>query len=207
MCAMYTIRPNSFTLGIDSENFEFPDYPWADRILPGRVAPVVVGKEIKIMKFALLPSWSKEPKVKFATHNARIETVLEKPTWRKPFEKNHCLVPIDSFIEPIYEGEYAGNMVKFNSSQPVLAAGIYDQWVNKETGEVIDSFSILTKEPSPFVAKIGHDRQPIFLTDPKVQMEWIVNKSKNSLEWQNFLSSVDNINEFNIEIDRKLKAK
>ena len=74
-------------------------------------------------EFGLVPSWSKERKVKYSTHNARLVSTDEKsgkpvpiymkPTWREAFAGRHCLVPMDLFIEPIYTGEFAGNMVKF----------------------------------------------------------------------------------------------
>jgi putative SOS response-associated peptidase YedK len=73
------------------------------------------------------PSLSKEPKVKFATHKATLDTIEEKATWRGPFKKAHCLVPIQSFLEPIYTGEFSGNIVAFQprDKKIMLAAGIY----------------------------------------------------------------------------------
>lgn len=208
MCANYTLKPNMKDLEVAGEHFRVPDSPWAaDRVLPGRLAPVIVESACKVMKFSLLPKWSKEPKVKFATHNARIESVLEKPTWRRPFEGNHCLVPMDAFIEPIYEGDLSGNMVKFQAPQTIFAAGIFDEWVSPESGEVIESFAILTKDPTPFVKQAGHDRQPIFLMNPSDQKDWIANKSRTPKDWQSYLATVPNQNEFTLEIDRKLKSR
>lgn len=168
MCAQFIIKASfrdlARTFGVPdtSEEIEF-----RERILPHSLAPVLVADQgelhLKAMKFSLLPSWSRESKVKFATHNARIETVAEKATWKGPFLKSHCIVPMTSFIEPIYEGELAGNMVAFESSEIMAAAGIFDSWVNRETGEVIESFAIITSEPSDFVRGVGHDRQPVFL--------------------------------------------
>ena len=45
----------------------------------------------------------------------------------------------------------------------IFAAGIWDEWVNRSTGEVIQSFAIITHEPPPFIADTGHDRCPVFL--------------------------------------------
>ncbi len=244
MCALYTINPNPRVFQFGGFSYSFSGLAWDDRIAPGRLAPVIIQNEAKLMRFSLIPSWSKEPKVKFATHNARIETVLEKPTWRKPFEKKHCLIPIDYFIEPIYESgahvphedkaperdeplkrdlktgdlglageanraipDFSGCMVRFVPEQTILAAGIYDEWVNKETGEVIESFSILTKEPTAFVANIGHDRQPIFLDQDEDRAQWLLPESKTPKDWQNFLSTLKNHDEFRVEVERKLKAK
>jgi putative SOS response-associated peptidase YedK len=158
-----------------------PELPWEFRsdwdfnesydrlITPHSQAPVLVdsgqGFEIRSMKFSLLPHWSKEPKIKFATHNARIESVADKPTWRSPFIKRHCVVLLTDFVEPIYLGPLSGHMVSFHAEAHswLLAAGLWDEWTNHETGEVIESFAILTTTPLEFVESQGHDRSPLFV--------------------------------------------
>jgi putative SOS response-associated peptidase YedK len=158
------------------------------RVLPFQQAPVIVrdgGKRVvRSMQFSLVPAWSKERRVKFATHNARLVShddrtgrdvpIYEKPTWRGPFSHRHCLVPISGFIEPIYRGDFAGNMVCFlpKDHQLMAAAGIWEEWTSHETGEIIDSFSILTDDPHPFVKSIGHDRTPVFLK-PEAYEAWL----------------------------------
>ena len=170
MCAQITLKTNKsalINLGISlPESFSEID----DRFLPSKVAPVVVQSqnELKLtgMKFSLIPSWSIEPKVKFATHNARIETVLEKPTWRIPFEKMHCIVPLTGFFESVYEGPLAGNIIKFGKDDNALlfAAGIFDHWKNPTNSkDSFFSFSILTTEPTKYISDHGHDRSPLFL--------------------------------------------
>lgn len=147
-------------------------------VVPYSKAPVMVANgdavETHLMKFSMVPSWSKEPKVKFATHNARLESISEKPTWRNVFGRRHCLILLTDFIEPIYEGEHAGHMVAFSARSGALiyAAGLWDEWVNKQTGEVMTSFAIITHDPPPFVASMGHDRSPIFL-DEDTGHEWL----------------------------------
>lgn len=156
-------------------------------VTPHRLAPVVVFRDQALiaepMKFSLLPRWSKEPKVKFATHNARLESIVEKPTWRDSFKKRHCIVPMTSFIEPIYEGSEAGHMVAFHKPDMnwLLAAGIWDEWTNKDSGEVIESFSIITTTPLPFVETTGHDRSPLFLNTASAE-EWLRAES-GDVEW------------------------
>ncbi len=206
MCALFTLKKNPGNLEILGNFYDFSNLTWEEKILPGRYCPVLVKDSVKLMRFSLIPSWSKESKVKFATHNARIETVLEKPTWRKPFEKNHCLIPMDGFIEPIYEGEHAGHMIRFGSQKLLFAAGIYDEWINKETGEVLESFSILTKAPTEFVLKTGHDRQPIFLKQDSDRLNWLNIGALVPGQWQKFLDNVENENTFELEVDRALKS-
>jgi putative SOS response-associated peptidase YedK len=85
-----------------------------------------------------------------------------------------------SFYEPIYTGALAGNMVEFRSKAGlVVSPGLWDEWVDHSTGEVIRSFAIITDEPLTFVGNTGHDRSPVFFPqkafdawlDPKLQDE------------------------------------
>jgi putative SOS response-associated peptidase YedK len=150
--------------------------------------------------FGLVPAWSPTPKVKFSTHNARLYSVeektkrgnpiTEKPTWRDPFKKRHCLVPMTGFIEPIYSGEFAGKMVEFKprADDVMLAAGLWEDWVSKESGETRSTFTVLTDNPVPDIERMGHDRTPIFLEGEKA-IEWLKPESKPPAEWIQFLRS------------------
>jgi len=204
MCAQYRIKAKikdlEFYFSVTVEDI----IDWIDHMVPHNMAPVVTGGNIKLMKFSLLPSWSREPKVKFATHNARIETVAEKPTWKKPFLRNHCVVPMNSFIEPIYEGSLAGNMVSFNSDSLLCAAGIFDSWTNRATGEVIESFAVITSEPCAFVREVGHDRQPVFLAKDDA-LEW-ASLSGPPEKLVSFLHEKAVVPRLTTSIERPLKA-
>lgn len=185
--------------------------PYTDRlIVPHTPAPVLLEREGRItleeMKFSLVPSWAKEPRVKFATHNARLESIDEKPTWKHVFVKKHCVVPLTDFIEPIYEGEHAGHMVAFHDREGelILAAGVWEERVNKSTGEVIHSFAIITHDPPPFVAGIGHDRCPVFL-DEKAAREWLSNGGSAAHALKEFLVEKQIIPDFQVENHRAMK--
>ncbi len=195
MCAQFKLKiqanalAKKFGITLPEELGDFDEI-----FLPYKRAPVLVmdGSNfvLKSMSFSLVPSWSKEPKVRFATHNARLYSVdektkkeipiYEKPTWKVPFKKNHCLVPMSAFIEPIYTEKFAGNMVQFfgHDEQLLVAAGLWDEWVDKKTGEVLESFTILTDEPYSFVEKIGHDRSPVFLKEASYS-EWLAPKPED----------------------------
>lgn len=179
-----------------------------NRILPYRPATVITlnaenNLAFQYMNFSLVPSWSKDPKVKFATHNARIETVLEKPTWKIPFLRQHCIVPISSFYESSYEGPLQGNILEFKAaggkSKPLLAAGIFDIW-NKTNY----SFSILTTTPDKFIEHHGHDRSPIFLNESDA-VEWN-HLSGSDKELMRFITSQTLRPELEVNIDRPMKA-
>ena len=179
---------------------------------PSVVAPVIVNDhgamKLTPMKFALVPSWSTEAKPKFATHNARIETILDKPTWRKPFVSNHCVIPMTGFYESVYEGPLKGHVIKFEGvNQRILyTTGIYDFWQDKEKPEnSFFSFSILTRDPSTFILDHGHDRTPIFI-DKKFIPAWLQNKLSTGEIMKSQLLANAYHPELTVQIDRPLKA-
>jgi putative SOS response-associated peptidase YedK len=206
MCAQFDLKVLAQALNLKYGLTLSEDFVFDKRVTPHSLAPVITPSGLKMMRFSLLPSWSKEPKVKFATHNARIETLDEKATWKVPFKKFHCLVPLTQFIEPIYVREYAGSMVAFSDKQQELltAAGLYDSWVNKLTGEIIESFTIITTEPPPFVAQVGHDRCPVFLKKSAFQ-EWL-NPTNTEAEYlkQHLLHNQEAV-EFSVKKDRDMR--
>jgi len=200
--------------GIDPEllleqRIDIQDY-YDKLIVPHTKAPTIVQNGdiliLKEMNFSLIPRWSKDRKPKFATHNARIETVADKPTWRDAFRKRHCLVPLTHFIEPIYEGEYAGNMVAFHlpNSDLLYAAGIWEEWTDKSTGEVIESFAIITGNPPKFVESIGHDRCPVFL-DLKLGKKWLSESEENADSGIKLLTSQSETLELDVEKFRPMR--
>lgn len=180
-----------------------------ERFLPYKTAPVIVEHKgnFKLvgMQFSLVPSWSKEPKVKFATHNARIETVTEKPTWKIPFDRQHCIIPMTSFYESIYEGPEAGHIIEFSQAKKELlfAAGIFDVWINPDNQKQLFSFAILTTEPDQFILDHGHDRTPIFLNYSDAK-SWLTLKGSPS-DMIHFLKEGNLKPELTVKIDRALK--
>lgn len=183
------------------------------QVYPHGNFPVIYSSEseerlVENMRYSLVPRWSKVEKPKFATYNARLETISEKPTWSKPLEEHRCLVAFNGFFESCYGGTHDGHIVKFNRPEGALmiAAGIFDNWVNKESGEVIDSFAIVTTQPSPFIEATGHDRSPLFLDDSDWD-EWLGNEKQPAQKWSQFLKERGKIIDLEVESIRPLKSK
>lgn len=202
MCAQYDIKTPAQELAA-SMDLSWQGGEWAPRVFPKQMAPVGAGKELRLMQFSLVPSWSKDGTVKYATYNARLDTILEKATWKKPFTARHCVVPIQSFIEPAYVGKMAGNMLSFSAPEVLWAAGIYDVWQDKATGKKLESFAIVTDDPSDFVKDLGHDRQPVFLSQERAR-EWIRNEGSKGEDLRTFLKEFAEEPNFQATIDRPL---
>jgi putative SOS response-associated peptidase YedK len=174
-------------------------------IYPHTLAPVVINQaginKLVLMSYSLVPYWSKTSRPKFATYNARLdriskdnaelELIYNLPTWKKPFKQQHCIVPLAGFYESCPTGYHAGHIVKFSSIRPdfiLLAAGIWDRWVDHSTGEVITSFAILTDDAAPFILKVGHDRQPVFINQENANL-WLNSTGLSPEDNYKFLKS------------------
>lgn len=220
MCVQFDIDYDFKTLVRDFELQLSNELIPPKRIYPKDFAPVLVSgsesnTQLKTMHFSLIPNWAKERKIKFATHNARLDSttktgvqhIFEKPTWRAPFKSNHCLLPFKRFYESSHEGEYRGNMISFESSESeyMLAAGIFDEWLDRSTGEVVESFAILTDDPNSFIEKCGHDRSPVFLEHSNA-LQWLTNSWSSPREAYQFLKNQKVYPAFKVTIDRKLKS-
>src|SRR3954453_17218953 len=55
-----------------------------------------------MLKWGLIPSWAKEPKIGNSLENARADTVAEKPSFRSAFKRRRCLIVADGFYEFIW---------------------------------------------------------------------------------------------------------
>ncbi len=162
------------------------DFEYKPHVYPKYRSPVLRNnklgrREIVSMQFALIPFFEKSDKPKKVFHNARSETVHEKPMFRKLFTTRRCIVPIDSFFEFIWTDEKTNWLGRFyeKSDRPLQAAGLWDAWKSPK-GESIQSYTILTREPHPFILKTGHDRMPLFLSDSAID-PWL-NESESKVE-------------------------
>ena len=124
--------------------------------------------EIDLLHWGLIPFWAKEDSIKKNTLNARIETLKEKPAFRNSVE-NRCLVLANAY----YEWQWLDNKGKQKQKffitprdQEIFAfAGIYSSWKNPDTGELINSYSIITTEANELMSTIHNHkkRMPVVL--------------------------------------------
>ncbi len=211
MCAQFLIRDNLVNFAREFPALIPENLDWKSRVYPRYQAPIVVqsekGYEILNKQYSLIPHWSKTEKPKFATYNARLESIDVKPTWRDAFKSYHCLVPMNGFVEWVETDDKKKKQILFTPStqdELMVAAGIYTDWSSPE-GDTIPSFAIITKEPNDFILDHGHDRMPIFLTKEK-QKEWLQTTAKDPEELKRILLEEEEDFDFNVE-DLPSKAK
>ena len=130
--------------------------------------------ELTLLRWGLIPSWSREPEPKFPTFNARAETLAEKPTFRGPFKNRRCLILIDGFYEwpKKPSKDRRPRHIRFRDRRPMAVAGLWDRWTDPATGVVVDSCTIVTTEANELLSGVPHDRRPVIL-DETAQQVWL----------------------------------
>jgi putative SOS response-associated peptidase YedK len=134
--------------------------------------PVITPENLEnfsVMSWGLIPSWARKDieTLRKNTLNARGETVFEKPSFKGPILRKRCLVPASYFVEWQHNEKEKIPYRIFLKERPFFSfGGIYDLWTNHETGEVIESFSIITTEANPLMAEIHNTkkRMPLILS-------------------------------------------
>jgi putative SOS response-associated peptidase YedK len=138
----------------------------------------------KLLRWGLIPSWTRSMKdaeeIRYKTFNARGETVNTKPSYSRAFRSKRCIIPVKGFFEwqhlesrkipwYIYHAEY----------EIFSIAGLYDQWVESATGEVFDTFTIITTDANDLMAVIHNSkkRMPVIL-DKEDESFWISSKTE-----------------------------
>jgi putative SOS response-associated peptidase YedK len=133
-------------------------------VLTVRVEPETGARIGQSMRWGLVPHWAKDPSVSYRMINARAETVAEKPAYRKLLAKKRCLIPADGFYEWRVGPDGKKQPVRFTLADGELFAfaGLWTSWLDRESGELLDSCTIVTTTPNELCAKV-HDRMPVIL--------------------------------------------
>jgi putative SOS response-associated peptidase YedK len=117
-----------------------------------------------------VPFWIKDEsaaeRIRTKTLNAKAETIHRKPSFRASIMTKRCLVLVDGFYEWREEGEkkYPYYIHLVNNDAFALA-GIWDKWLNTNTGEVKSTFAIITTRANPLLERIHNTRKrmPVIL--------------------------------------------
>lgn len=143
-------------------------------IAPGDFVPVVTKGSpltLQFMKWGLVPYWAKDPRIGYKMINARAETIMTKPSFKKSFRDKRCIIPATGF----YEWEKTKErkipyLFKLNSQKIFSFAGIYDMWKDAEEKELL-TFTIITTDANECVKPI-HTRMPVIL-DIHQELLWL----------------------------------
>ena len=114
------------------------------------------------------------------TLNARGEDVLQRPTYKDAANHRRCLVLSSGFYEWRHHTPEGGKdtaypyYISLKNSTYFFMAGIFNPWLDQSTGEMVNSFSILTTAANPLMEKIHNKkkRMPVILPEHEAE-RWI----------------------------------
>lgn len=148
--------------------------------LIGRVDPKTREHTLDLIRWGLIPFWAKDRKIAWKTINARAETIATSASFKGAYAKRRCLVPVDGFYEWRTLGKvkqpYAIGMA---DGEPFTLGGLWENWKDRETGEWVRTFTIVTTDANALVAKL-HDRMPVVIA-PADRDRWLTDENPADL--------------------------
>jgi len=158
--------------------------------LPGPFlrAPVpAAGLELVEGRWGLIPWFARTPDLKFATSNARFEGIEQKASYKLPWQRaQRCIIPAQSFDEPCWEsGRNVWWRFRRADGAPWGLAGLWNAWTDPQTGELIESYTMLTvnaddhpimrrmHKPDPKLGADQQDKRSVVAIEPGEVEQWL----------------------------------
>jgi putative SOS response-associated peptidase YedK len=127
---------------------------------------------LKVVRWGLVPSWSKDAKGAARLINARSETLAEKPAFRAAYARRRCLVPADGYYEwQQLGGEKQPWFLTARDGGPLPMAGLYEVWKAPEQDRWLWTCTVITTSAADDTGEI-HDRTPL-LVPPDAWGTWL----------------------------------
>lgn len=163
----------------------FPRAPGA--FVRARRDATEAARECVVGSWGLIPWFAKEPRVAYATQNARSEEVAAKASYQQPWRRGQrCIIPAWTFDEPNWE---SGRNVwwRFGRSdgEPWGLAGLWATWIDRGSGEVHESYTMLTvnadacplmrrmHKPDPKLAPDRQDKRAVVPIELEDVDQWL----------------------------------
>jgi putative SOS response-associated peptidase YedK len=125
-----------------------------------------------LLRWGLVPSWAKSRDIGLKMINARVETVSERPAFRRAFERYRCLIIADGFYEwrrmPV--GPKHAFHITCQDEGLFAFAGLWSIWYGEDDTK-LRTCTILTTAANSAIASL-HDRMPIILS-PDAEADWL----------------------------------
>ncbi len=129
-------------------------------------------RELVMLRWGLVPFWAKDPAIGNRMINARAETVAEKPSYRAAFKHRRCVVLADGFYEWHRVGDVKiPHFISLASSEPFALAGLWETWKDKDSGETLQTTTLITTAANDFMQPLHH-RMPVILETESAN-EWL----------------------------------
>ncbi|BDD12050.1 DUF159 family protein (plasmid) [Fulvitalea axinellae] len=165
-------------------------------------SPVITANDpghFQFFHWGLIPAWVKEKErakeMMNRTLNARAETVFEKASFREAIRQRRCIVPCDGFYEWRHiNGKKIPYFIRLPKERPMALAGIWEAWHFAD--KTYRTFSILTTEANPLMAKIHNTKQRMPVILP----------TENEKTWLDPTLDQTRISEISVPYTKKLDA-
>lgn len=155
---------------IDRDKYR-PSYYYHAFALPEM--PVICSDDpssIRVFRWGLIPSSTRDmaeaADIRLKTFNARAESIGSKQSFSSSFRSKRCLVPVKGFYEWQHTGKQKLPWYIYGSGNEIITlAGLYDNWVENTTGEIYNTFTIVTTEANQLLSEIHNSakRMPLIL--------------------------------------------
>ena len=178
MCGRYVLSTPGDLLAELFDLTEVPELSPRYNVAPTQEVAVVRrdregGNRLGEIRWGLVPSWADDPSIGNRMINARSETALEKPAFREAFARRRCVVPTNGFYEwRSWRGEKLPYRVHLAEAEVMPLAGLWERW-RAPDGDVLDSFTILTRDAVGGELRRIHDRMPVVLPSREIWSRWL----------------------------------
>ncbi|QIX27485.1 SOS response-associated peptidase [Nocardioides sp. JQ2195] len=151
-------------------------------------------RQLRVLTWGLVPSWAKDPSIGNRMINARMETVAEKPAYRRAFAARRCLLPADGYFEwyPTQELTKAGKpkkqpfFIRPKDGEVLAMAGLYEIWrdptkADDDPARFRWTCTVITTDAEDSLGHI-HDRMPLMVPVDR-RSDWLdpTQKSRDDL--------------------------
>lgn len=158
--------------------FNFPRYPI-----------ITNSDEVQVFNWGLIPFWVRTEEdaeeIRKMTLNAKAETIFEKPSFREAIKSKRCLIPSTGYFEWRHEkGKKFPYYIFLKDEEIFSMAGVYDEWVDRATGEHHSTFSLITTDANPLTAYIHNTkkRMPAILSEEDERLWLNPNTSREEIK-------------------------
>lgn len=172
-----------------------PRPPWPRQIFPRSPGPFIrraadaaaFERELVVGQWGLIPWFAKEAKLPYSTNNARSEELAGKAAYKQPWARGQrCIIPAADFDEPNWEsGKNVWWRFRRADGQPWGLAGLWNRWTDKASGEIHESYTMLTinadahplmsrmHKPDPKLGPDQQDKRSVIPLDPADFDAWL----------------------------------
>jgi putative SOS response-associated peptidase YedK len=167
MCSRYSLTSPPEAVRSYFRHRQTEGFPPRYNIAPTQPVHIVhIGhtgeRELRLVRWGLLPPWVKDPATFGLLTNARAETINEKPSFKGAIRHKRCLVPADGFYEwtgP--KGAKRPHLISPKAGGLMAFAGLHEAWGGAD-GSELETTAIITVAANATVSSV-HDRMPAIL--------------------------------------------